>query len=258
MRSIRLLLGQVSTVSGYCQSTSLEFVIVVTQTPQPQTPDTQAIGERPLRADAERNRERILDAAKELFAERGLGVTLNDIAHHAGVGVGTVYRRFPDKMQLIDALFEQRIDTLVGLAEEAVSDPDPWHGITSFLEGSLQLQASDRGLKELVTGMPDGLDRVCRIRDRMLPLGIQLVRRAHESGQLREDIAPTDLAIVQILINAVIDAAREVEPDLWRRYLGVLLRGMSARPDEQPPLPTGPLSPDQIDPVMSAQPARRR
>src|SRR5437763_16612288 len=84
--------------------------------------------ERPLRKDAERNRQRILDAAAELFTQRGLGVTLNDIAHHADVGVGTVYRRFPDKELLIDALFEDRVEEFVVLAEESLADPDPWHG----------------------------------------------------------------------------------------------------------------------------------
>src|SRR5438270_6695856 len=85
--------------------------------------------ERPLRKDAERNRRRILDAAAELFAERGLGVTLNDIAHHADVGVGTVYRRFPDKDVLIDALFEERVEEMIALAEEALQDADPWRGL---------------------------------------------------------------------------------------------------------------------------------
>src|SRR5437764_10570760 len=97
--------------------------------------------ERPLRKDAERNRQRILDAAAELFAQRGLGVTLNDIAHHAGVGVGTVYRRFPDKADLIDGLFEQRIGSIVEIADEALADPDPWRGLTSFIERACGLQA---------------------------------------------------------------------------------------------------------------------
>ena len=98
--------------------------------------------------------------ARELFADRGLGVTLNDIAHHAGVGVGTVYRRFPDKKQLIDGLFEQRLEDLVALMDIAVADPDPWRGLSGFLEHALELQAADRGLRELITGMPDGLERV--------------------------------------------------------------------------------------------------
>src|ERR1700735_4466243 len=128
-----------------------------TAAPTAQVPPAAPIPDRPLRKDAERNRLRILDAARELFAQRGLGVTLNDIAHHAGVGVGTVYRRFPDKNRLIDDLFEQRLQELVGFVETAAADPDPWRGITVFLEQALELQASDRGLMELITGMPDGL-----------------------------------------------------------------------------------------------------
>jgi AcrR family transcriptional regulator len=213
---------------------------------------------KPLRVDAERNRQRILDAARELFAERGLGVTLNDIAHHAGVGVGTVYRRFPDKKQLIDDLFEQRIQDLVRFMEAAVADPDPWHGITVFLERALELQASDRGVKELLTGMPDGLQRLSRIRERLFPLGSELIRRAHESGQLRRDIEPQDLPIVQLMLGTIIDAARDVDPDLWRRYLSIVLRGLSAEPEDEPPLQQPAVELDDVARVMSAlRPARR-
>jgi AcrR family transcriptional regulator len=213
---------------------------------------------RPLRVDAERNRLRILDAARELFAQRGLGVTLNDIAHHAGVGVGTVYRRFPDKNRLIDDLFEQRLQELVGFIETAAADPDPWHGITVFLEQALELQASDRGLMELITGMPDGLERVARIRDRLFPLGAEVVRRAHESGQLRDDIEAQDLPVVQLMLTTLIDAARDVDPDLWRRYLKILLRGMSAQADREPPLGQPPLPIEDVAVVMSSLGRARR
>src|ERR1700712_2178821 len=90
-----------------------------------------------LRKDAAVNRERLLTAASELFAERGLNVTLNDIAHHAGVGVGSAYRRFPNKEAVIDALFEKQLDDLASLAEQALQDADAWHGLVSFLERSL-------------------------------------------------------------------------------------------------------------------------
>ena len=93
-------------------------------------------GARPgrlLRADAERNRQRILAAAAELFTERGLEPSLDDVARHAGVGVGTVYRRFPDKASLADALFDERIDALVALAEQAQAEPDAWAALVSFL-----------------------------------------------------------------------------------------------------------------------------
>src|ERR671921_2436651 len=94
---------------------------------------------RSLRRDAAENRERLLGAASELFAERGLNVTLNDIAHHAGVGVGTAYRRFANKEEVIDALFEQRLQEVADVAQEALEDPDAWQGLVSFLERSLRM-----------------------------------------------------------------------------------------------------------------------
>src|SRR3954470_17666715 len=105
---------------------------------------------RSLRRDAALNRERLLAAAAELFAEHGLAVTLNDIAHHAGVGVGTAYRRFANKEEVIDALFEERLQAVAGVANEALDDPDPWHGLVAFLERSLDMQFGDRGLNQIM------------------------------------------------------------------------------------------------------------
>jgi AcrR family transcriptional regulator len=211
---------------------------------------------RPLRKDAERNRQRILDAAQELFTERGLGVTLNDIAHHADVGVGTVYRRFPDKQQLIDALFDEHIGEIVTLAEEALADPDPWQGLVGFLERGLDLQACNRGLKELLHDRPEGSALVERARDRLLPLVGELVEHARDAGALRADVQPQDLPLIQMMIGEVIDRTRHVDPELWRRYLELVLRGLRAHPD-----PTERLSVDapdvgQLDSVMR-QPRRR-
>src|SRR5919199_5927994 len=95
---------------------------------------------RELRKDAARNRQRLLDAASELFAARGLDVTLNDIAHYAGVGVGTAYRHFANKDEVIDALFEQRLQGVAALAQQALQEPDAWTGLVTFLEGSLDMQ----------------------------------------------------------------------------------------------------------------------
>src|SRR4029450_851776 len=102
--------------------------------------------DRPLRRDAEINRQRLLTSASELFAQRGLDVTLNDIAHHAGVGVGTAYRRFANKGEVMAALFAARLNEVAALAAEAVDDPDAWRGLTTLLERSLRMQLEDRGL----------------------------------------------------------------------------------------------------------------
>src|SRR5919107_2372531 len=108
------------------------------------------LADRALRKDAALNRERLLAAAAELFAEHGLAVTLNDIAHHAGVGVGTAYRRFANKEEVIDALFEQRLQAVAEVAQEALADPDAWNGLVSFLQRSLKMQFGDRGLTEIM------------------------------------------------------------------------------------------------------------
>ena len=103
-------------------------------------------GERPLRRDAERNRQRILHAAAEVFTQRGLDATLDDVAREAGVGVGTVYRRFPDKESLVAELFADRIDAMVGVAEQALAAPDPWQALVSYLEYAAETMASSIGM----------------------------------------------------------------------------------------------------------------
>jgi AcrR family transcriptional regulator len=169
-----------------------------------------------------------------------------------------VYRRFPDKSQLIDDLFQQRLEDLVALMNDALADPDAWHGLTTFLARALELQAGDRGLRELITGMPDGLEPIARIRARMMPLAADLVRLARESGRLRSDIEATDLPIVQLIVGALIDATREEHPELWRRYLAIILRGLAADPDAEPALSPASATPAQVDRVMSyVKPARR-
>ena len=211
---------------------------------------TAAPPTRPLRRDAERNRKRILRAAGEVFAERGLGVTLDEIARHAGVGVGTVYRRYPDKHALIDALFEERLDALAAVAEESLADPDAWRGLVSFLERAFELQAADRGLKELMCGTPHGRDRVADARDRLKPLGDALVARAQASGQLRADAAGPDLPLIHLMIGAVLDASGSVRPELWRRFLALVLDGLRAEPGARTPLPEAPLDDGELDDTM--------
>jgi AcrR family transcriptional regulator len=132
--------------------------------------------ERPLRRDAERNRRRILTAASEAFASGGLHVTMDDIAEAAGLGVGTVYRRFPGKTQLIEALFEERMKRMVVLAEEAGKWADPWEGLVYFLEQSLVAEARDRGLAELIRSGVGGGDVVRRSQACIGPLAATMVR----------------------------------------------------------------------------------
>jgi AcrR family transcriptional regulator len=211
---------------------------------------------RPLRRDAERNRQRILAAAGELFTERGLGVTLDDIARHAGVGVGTVYRRYPDKEVLIDALFEERLRRLCEAAEAALDEQDPWDGLVLFLERGGELQAHDRGLKELLGSSAHGGDCLIAARDRLRVLVTELFDRAKAAGVVREDAATFDAPLIFMMLGAVMDRTRDVEPELWRRYLGLLLDGL--RPAAATELPRPALRAEQLDAVMSGKTAPDR
>jgi AcrR family transcriptional regulator len=224
--------------------------------PVSETP-TAECAERPLRRDAERNRQRILQAAGELFAERGLGVTLDDVAHHAGVGVGTVYRRFPDKEGLIDALFEQRIEVVCALAAEALDHDDPWEALVFFLERGLERQACDRGLKELLASSVHGRGGVRAAREHLRALVTAIFDRAKEAGVLRADAAPQDAPLIMMMLGGIIDRTRDVEPDLWRRYLGLVLDGLRPARDAPTALPQPALAMAALDVVLQT-PARRR
>jgi AcrR family transcriptional regulator len=187
---------------------------------------------RGLRKDAERNRQRVLTAARELFAVKGMEATLNDVAHHAGVGVGTVYRRFATKDELVEAIFEDGIAEVVGLAEAALQQEDSWDGFVWFVERQCQLTATDRGLREMVYSKAYGGSRVERARDRLAPLTKRLVERARRDGYLRPDVEATDMPVIGLLAGTVSEWAGHVDPELWRRYVALLLEGMRCRPDQ--------------------------
>jgi AcrR family transcriptional regulator len=204
----------------------------------------------PLRADAERNRLRLLAAAKELFRTEGLHVTLDDVARHAGVGTGTAYRRFPNKDALIDALMADRIGEIAQLAKEGLDEPDPWVGLTGFLERSLALQAADRGLKEVLFSAGRGRQRSDEARRQIAPVVTKLVARALDAGVVRSDMATTDVAVINYMLNLVVDLGRDIEPDLYRRYLAIVLDGLRPR-DDLMPLPVDPLKPSEFQDALA-------
>lgn len=204
---------------------------------------------RGLRKDAERNRQRVLVAARELFAVKGMEATLNDVAHHAGVGVGTVYRRFPTKEALVEAIFEDGIAEVVALAEKALQQENSWDGFVWFVERQCELAATDRGLREMIYSRAYGGDRVDCAREELVPLVRQLVDRARRDGYLRPDIDHPDTPIIGLLAGTVSEWAGHVEPELWRRYVALLLEGMRNRPDLKP-LKVDALNTEQMQTAM--------
>jgi AcrR family transcriptional regulator len=210
--------------------------------------------QKPLRADAERNRRRVLDAAAELFAAKGLAVGLDEIARHAGVGVGTAYRRFPDKRKLIEELFEDRVAHMVALAERALAADDAWEGLAGFIEQATEHQIANRGLREIAFGNDEGTALAARARARLAPLTERLVRRAQESGDLRADVVASDVLLLQFIISSAAELTTTHAPELWRRYLTMVLDGL--RTPDPHPLPQPGLSLDEFDPAVREARAR--
>ncbi|MFD5824141.1 TetR/AcrR family transcriptional regulator [Lentzea sp. NPDC060358] len=179
-----------------------------------------------LRRDAERNRQLLLRTAFELMASDGLGVSYEDIARAAGTGMGTIYRRFPDRQDLLDALFGEHLDVVIGFAEQAAEHEDAWAGLTWFLERQLEIEARSRGLGELLRGRAQATALVQRAHERMTPLVAGLIDRAVRAGQLPAGATPADFAAVHVMVGSVLDATRAADPRLWRRALRIALAGL--------------------------------
>ncbi|MFD9058203.1 TetR/AcrR family transcriptional regulator [Streptomyces albidoflavus] len=202
---------------------------------------------RPLRADAERNRQRIIAAAQQVFAQRGIDVTLDDIAHHAGVGVGTVYRRFANREELVEAIFETEIQRIIDVAEEALTRVDPWDGLVHFFTTAGQDFADDRGLREVLLIGTHGKDRVADARDRLSPAINAVIERAQRHGSLRDDIEVTDFPLIQMMLGTATQYSRAVSPGLWQRYLTLILDGLRANREALTPLPHPALSQEEFE-----------
>jgi AcrR family transcriptional regulator len=209
-------------------------------------------GARPLRRDAERNRQRILRAAAEVFTQRGLDATLDDVARQAGVGVGTVYRRFPDKESLVAELFQDRIDAIVSVAEQACAAPDPWQALVSYLEYTAASMAGDLGLRQLMMFATYGKDRVAYAREQLRPIVGKLVERAQAAGALREDFRTTDVPMIAFMLASAAEYASPVQPDLWRRYLALAVDSLRPSRDGMSELPVPALTPEEMEKSMRA------
>jgi AcrR family transcriptional regulator len=200
--------------------------------------------DRPLRADAERNRLKILAAAHEVFADRGFAASLDDIAAHARVGVGTVYRRFPDKDALIDALFEKRLEDVAAIGRRALAAEDPWQGFIAFMTEGIGLQAQDRGLRQAM--LSRGHDRVEQARATIIPIASELIARAQQNGALRADLALTDIPLINMMVSATADLTRDVSPDAYRRMMQIVFDGLASSRSAPTPLPADPIDHDQL------------
>jgi AcrR family transcriptional regulator len=193
---------------------------------------TAVTATRPLRADAERNRARILEAAAQVFAERGLAGTLHDVAEAAGLGVGTVYRRFPDKESLVEALFESEVDRIAEQADQFAREPDAWQALVGFLRLTSTEQAENRGLHEVLNSTGYGQDRVAASRARIMPTVAGMLTRAQEQGKARTDIEAADLGMLVMMVSSLAQFTQEGRNDAWVRYFELMIDSLRAQPGQ--------------------------
>jgi AcrR family transcriptional regulator len=198
---------------------------------------TSAETPRCLRSDARENRDRILAAAAQAFADEGAGVSLIEIARRAGVGNATLHRNFT-REQLIEELFRDWFGRRKAVAEQALADPDPWHGLVSFLEDFLADGTRNCAVRALFAISPDWREQARAM------LG-ELLSRAQEAGSVRADLTAVDLTIALIGVSRTMDITGESAPGQWRRHLAIALDGMKACHAQR--LPGLPASPEQLD-----------
>jgi AcrR family transcriptional regulator len=223
-----------------------------------------------LRRDARENRERVLVQAARVFAERGLDATLADVAKAAAVGVGTLYRHFPDKNDLILAVYADRMDAAVALAERSSRSVDPAGALREFVEHGARDFAGDRGFRELVLGgLTDTLGwsrlgpatALSEAIDRMNTavsghLGT-LLERGKAAGALRTDLEPTDVQLINAAVYAVTSLAGRTHADIHQRIITMILDGVRPRPDGRP-MPTPALTEDELSRAVRASAHNRR
>jgi AcrR family transcriptional regulator len=191
---------------------------------------------RVLRADARRNREAILAAAKKLFADEGLDAQMPDIAKAAKVGVGTVYRHFPTKEDLIAALAEERFERLAEKAREGIAAENPWEGVCEFIRFAANLQADDRGLCEVMGSRPEVMN-ASALAVGLDKLTDQLVKRAQRSGELRKDLDWQDIPMIACGMGSVTQPTMGPGNGRWPRLVEIIIDGLRAPGNAKLPKP---------------------
>jgi AcrR family transcriptional regulator len=207
-----------------------------------------------VRKDSARNRAKLVEAAREVFAERGFEATLADIAKHAGVGTGTAYRHFPNKQAVAAVVLADATEQIAADARSSMAIGDPWTALVTFFELTAARQAEDRGLYEALTGQGD-YEEQARIWPKITETVVELFQRALDAGAIRQDAAPQDIAAIFAMLGAAYEMSDAVGSELWRRYLALLLDGLRAT--DRPAIPVPPASIEQVNDLLQAGKHRR-
>jgi len=177
--------------------------------------------QRAPRRDAQRNRARLVEAAAKAFREEGFGASVNTIAGDAGVNVATLYRHFPAKEDLIDAVLDAVLEPLATARDRALAVDRPGETLATFVREAVRLQAANRGLVDVVKRQPSGSNVRARLREPAGAIVAPLVERAHRDGELRADFGPEDVLVALQMLGSLADL-----PVAADRYVDVVLRGL--------------------------------
>lgn len=198
---------------------------------------------RTPRADARENRERILEAARAVFAAEGLGTPMRAIARRAEVGPATLYRHFPTKEALVTEAFAGQLRACRDIADEGLADPDAWRGLRVAIEKLFELHARDRGFTAaFMAAYPRAIDFAAE-RDRALRAITELTGRAKASGHLRRDFVPDDLLLVLMANNGIQAPSPKARVAASRRFAALAVQALRASPDAAPLPPAARLIP---------------
>lgn len=192
------------------------------------SPSDVAETRRPLRRDAQERHDRLVAAAQREFAARGVNASLERIARDAGVAIGTLYRHFPTRLDLLMAAFEPRLQEFLDEATRALEMNDPWEGFVYYLENLFGVQAGDRGFNDFLSRRFPGNADTERIHDQMCQQIEDVLTRAQEAGAARPDITQADIVNLIWSNGRIIEATSATAPTAWRRYLYLMLDGYRA------------------------------
>jgi AcrR family transcriptional regulator len=207
-----------------------------------------------LRADAERNRGRIVHAARRLYAAEGLGVSMAAVAREAGVGKATLFRHFTTPQQLVDAVFADRMGEYVTATSEALAEADGWQAFVGYIWKVCEMQASDLGFADLLTVTFPAADSLQELRAAAHRGFLEIIARAKATGHLRDDFESEDLVVLLMANAGVVSATASEAPTSWRRLVAQTLRGYANHGAPLAPLPPAPSS-DDLNRAMARAPA---
>lgn len=203
---------------------------------------------RPLRRDAQERRDRLIEAAQREFAAHGVDASLEKIAREAGVSIGTLYRHFPTRLDLLMAAFRPRVQEFLKGAAKALEIDDPWQGFVYYLENLFAIQAGDRGFNDFLSRRFTDNAETELIHDQMCQDIANVLARAQQAGEVRPDITMADIVNLIWSNGRIMDATSTAAPSAWRRYLYLMLDAYRA--ERAHPIPEPPMTYDQLYDAM--------